>query len=132
MSEWLASSVYYGAAISILAYEAGLLIRRKFKLAVLHPLLMSILIVIGVNAVLGVEYDQYNAGAQHLSYLLTPVTVCLAVPLYQQMALLKENWKAVAAGLLAGVLSSMVSIWLMSVLFRLDHTTYVTLLPKSL
>ena len=132
MSEWLASSVYYGAAISILAYEAGLLIRRKFKLAVLHPLLMSILVVIGVNAVLGIEYDQYNAGAQHLSYLLTPVTVCLAVPLYQQMALLKENWKAVAAGLLAGVLSSMVSIWLMSVLFRLDHTTYVTLLPKSI
>ena len=132
MSEWLASSVYYGAAISILAYEAGLIIRRKFKLAVLHPLLMSILIVIGINTVLGVEYDQYNAGAQHLSYLLTPVTVCLAVPLYQQMALLKENWKAVAAGLLAGVLSSMVSIWLMSLLFRLDHPTYVTLRPTAI
>ena len=132
MTEWLASSVYYGAFISIVAYEAGLLIRRKFKLAVLHPLLMSIIIVIGVNSLLGISYDHYNSGAQHLSYLLTPVTVCLSVPLYQQMALLKENWKAVAAGLLAGVLSSLVSILLLSMLFRLDHTTYVTLLPKSI
>ena len=132
MTEWLSQSVYYGAVISILAYEAGLLIKRKFRLAVLHPLLLSVIIVIGVNALLGVEYEQYNTGAQHLSYLLTPVTVCLAVPLYEQLMLLKENWKAVIAGLLAGVLSSLVSIWLMSLLFGLDHTTYVTLLPKSI
>ena len=132
MTEWLSNSVYYGAVISILAYEAGLLIRRRFKLAVLHPLLLSVIIVIGVNALFGVEYEAYNSGAKYLSYLLTPVTVCLAVPLYEQLTLLKENWKAVVAGVLAGVLSSMGSIWLLSVLFRLDHTTYVTLLPKSI
>ena len=132
MSNWLSSSLFYGAVISIAAYEAGLLIRRRFKLAVLNPLLLGVIIVIGVNAILGIDYQSYNGGAQYLSYLLTPTTVCLAVPMYEQLTLLKENWKAVVSGLLAGVLSSMGSVWALSVLFRLDHTMYVTLLPKSI
>ena len=132
MSNWLSSSLFYGAVISIAAYEAGLLIRRRFKLAVLNPLLLGVIIVIGVNAILGIDYQSYNGGAQYLSYLLTPTTVRLAVPMYEQLTLLKENWKAVVSGLLAGVLSSMGSVWALSVLFRLDHTMYVTLLPKSI
>ena len=132
MSEWLSNSVYYGAVISILAYEGGLLIRRRFKLAVLHPLLLGVIIVIGINALLGVEYEAYNAGAKYLSYLLTPATVCLAVPLYEQLSLLKKHWKAVVSGIAAGVLSSLVGVWLLSLLFGLDHTLYVTLLPKSI
>ena len=132
MSNWLGSSLFYGAVISILAYEAGLLIRCRFKLAVLNPLLLGVIIVIAVNAILGIDYQSYNGGAQYLSYLLTPTTVCLAVPMYEQLTLLKDNWKAVVSGLLAGVLSSMGSVWALSVLFRLDHTMYVTLLPKSI
>ncbi len=132
MTEWLSSSLFYGAVISILAYEIGLLVRRRFKLAFLHPLLLAVIIVIGVNALTGVKYEDYNNGAKYLSYLLTPVTVCLAVPLYEQLRLLKDNWKAVVSGLLAGVLVSLGSIWLLSYLFGLDHTMYVTLLPKSI
>ena len=132
MSNWLGNSIFYGAVISIAAYEAGLIIRRKFKLAILNPLLLAVIIVIGVNAILGIKYDAYNGGAQYLSYLLTPTTVCLAVPMYEQLTLLKDNWKAVVSGLLAGVISSMGSVWALSVLFRLDHTMYVTLLPKSI
>ncbi len=132
MTEWLSSSLFYGAVISIAAYEAGLLIRRRFRLAILNPLLLGVIIVIGINAILGIRYEDYNAGAQYLSYLLTPTTVCLAVPMYEQLTLLKDNWKAVVSGLVAGVLSSMASVWALSVLFGLDHTMYVTLLPKSI
>ena len=132
MSEWLGGSLFFGAFISIVAYEIGLLVRRRFNLAILNPLLIGVIIVIALTKVLGVGYDSYNNGAQYLSYLLTPATVCLAVPLYEQLSLLRQNWKAVAAGLLAGVLSSLVSVWGLSVLFGLDHTMYVTLLPKSI
>ncbi len=132
MTEWLSGSLYYGAVISIIAYEIGLLVRKRFRLAFLHPLLLAVIIVIGVNALTGVKYEDYNNGAKYLSYLLTPVTVCLAVPLYEQLTLLKDNWKAVVSGLLAGVLVSLGSICLLSYLFRLDHTMYVTLLPKSI
>jgi len=132
MIDWLRNSLFFGAFITIATYETGLLIRRRFKLAILNPLLLGVIIVIGLNALLGIEYDDYNQGAQYLSYLLTPATVCLAVPLYEQLSLLKKHWKAVVSGIAAGVLSSLVGVWLLSLLFGLDHTLYVTLLPKSI
>ena len=64
--------------------------------------------------------------------MLTPATVCLAVPLYQQLNLLKKNLKAVAAGILSGVLTSILSVLGLSYLFGLSHDMYVTLLPKSI
>ena len=79
-----------------------------------------------------IEYDSYNVGGQYISYLLTPATVCLAVPLYEQLALLKKNLVAVAAGIVSGVLASMVSVLLLCKLFQLSHEEYVTLLPKSI
>ena len=81
---------------------------------------------------LRIDYDQYNGGAQYISYLLTPATVCLAVPLYEQLTLLKENLKAVAAGIFSGTLASLGSVYLLSRLFGLNHEQYVTLLPKSI
>ena len=81
---------------------------------------------------LHVDYDQYNGGAQYISYLLTPATVCLAVPLYEQLTLLKKNFKAVAAGILSGTVASLGSVYLLARLFQLNHEQYVTLLPKSI
>lgn len=108
------------------------MIRRKWKFAILNPLLISIIIVIAVLLVLRMDYETYNEGAKYLSYLLTPATVCLAIPLYEQLEHLKKNVKAIAAGILSGVLSSLVSVWALSAAFGLSHEEYVTLLPKSI
>ena len=132
MEEFLTNSVFFGAVLSFLAYEIGLLLKKRFKLAVLNPLLIGILCVMGALAVLRIDYDQYNEGAQYISYLLTPATVCLALPLYEQLTLLKENLKAVAAGIFSGTLASLGSVYLLSRLFGLNHEQYVTLLPKSI
>ena len=128
----LTDSLFFGAVISLLAYEVGLLLKKKFKKAIFNPLLIGILCVMGVVTVCHVDYDSYNQSGQYISYLLTPATVCLAVPLYQQLHLLKKKFKAVAAGILAGVLASMLSVFLLSRLFGLSHAEYVTLLPKSI
>lgn len=132
MNEFIQNSLFFGAVISLLAYELGLILKKKFKLAIFNPLLIAILCVMGVLVVFDVEYDTYKEGGKYISYLLTPATVCLAVPLYQQLTLLKKNLKAVAAGIISGVLASLVSILLLSKLFRLSHEQYVTLLPKSI
>lgn len=132
MKEFVTDSVFFGAFISLAAYEAGLLLKRKFKLAVLNPLLIGTICVIAVLLLLDVDYTHYNEGAKYISYLLTPATVCLAVPLYQQLTLLKKNVKAVAGGITAGVLASLLSVFLFSKLFGLSHEQYVTLLPKSI
>ena len=122
MNAYLTESVFFGAMISLAAYEAGLLIRRKFQRAILNPLLIATICVMAVLLLLKVDYQQYNEGAKYISYLLTPATVCLAVPLYQQLDLL----------ITAGVFASLVSVLLLSKLFALSHEQYVTLLPKSI
>lgn len=132
MKEMLCDSVFFGAVISILAYEFGLLLKKKLKLSILNPLLISVVLVIIFLAVFDVDYKEYQEGAQILSYLLTPATVCLAVPLYEQLELLKHNLKAVMAGLAAGVVTSLVSVLLLAILFGLSHEEYVTMLPKSI
>ena len=132
MKEFVTDSVFFGALLSLAAYELGLLLKKKFRLAVFNPLLIASACVICVLLAIDIDYKHYNAGGQYLSYLLTPATVCLAVPLYEQMELLKKNMKAVAAGILSGVAASIVGVFLLSLLFRLDHQQYVTLLPKSI
>ena len=132
MEKFLINSVFFGAVISLVAYEAGLLLKKKFKLAILNPLLIGTICVIGFLLIFRIDYEEYNEGAKYISYLLTPATVCLAVPLYQQLNLLKKNLKAVAAGILSGVLTSILSVLGLSYLFGLSHDMYVTLLPKSI
>lgn len=131
MREVIAQSAYFGVVISLAAYGVGVILQRKFKLAVFNPLLVGIILTTGAVLLLNVSYEEYNETAKYLSYLLTPATVALAVPLYQKLALLKKHVLAVIVGILSGVLASLGSILAMAVLFGLSHEEYVTLLPKS-
>lgn len=132
MKEFLSESIIFGAVLSLAAYEIGLLMKKKFKLAILNPLLIGTICVIGFLLIFRIDYQEYNEGAKYISYLLTPATVCLAVPLYEQLSLLKKNFMAVAVGILSGVLASLVSVLALAKLFDLNHQQYVTLLPKSI
>lgn len=132
MKEVMSNSVYFGVAVSLLAYIAGMCLKKKFKLSILNPLLVSIVLVIALLVIFDIDYESYNQGGRYISYFLTPATVCLAIPLYQQLDLLKKNFKAIMIGILTGVLTSLLSILALSVIFKLSHELYVTLLPKSI
>lgn len=132
MNDILLNSLFFGVMVSFAAYEAGMFVRKKFGLAVLNPLLFSIVILIVLFVVFDIDYDTYNEGAKYLSYFLTPATVCLAVPLYEQFELLKKNVWAILAGIFSGALTSAVCVLALSLLFGLSHKEYVTLLPKSI
>jgi predicted murein hydrolase (TIGR00659 family) len=132
MKEVIGNSVYFGAALCLLSYIAGISIKKKLKWAILNPLLVSIVIVIAVLLIFNIDYESFNNGGKYVSYFLTPATVCLAIPLYQQLELLNKNFKAIMAGILTGVLMSLFSIMVMSLLFKLNHEQYVTILPKSI
>lgn len=132
MAEFASSSLFFGTFLSLAAYGVGVFLRSRWKFALFNPLLVAILLVSVFLVAFDIDYAVYNEGAKYISYLLTPATVCLAVPLYQQFSLLKQNAKAVLLGIAAGVLTSLCVVLGMSILFALDHTMYVTLLPKSI
>lgn len=132
MSNFLENSVFFGVFISIITYEIGVLIKKKLKLAIFNPLLISIALIIVFLLAFHIKYNVYESGAQYLSYFLTPATVALAVPLYEQIDPLKKNWKAIVAGILSGALTSALCVLAVALIFQLDHKQYVTLLPKSI
>ena len=132
MTVFLEDSLCAGVTLSLLAYLLGVVLKKKFKCAIFNPLLISIVITIVVLVTAHVDYDVYNQGASYLSWFLTPATVCLAIPLYEQWKLLKKNIKAVLLGIIAGVLTSLGTVWVLAEIMGLSHKQYVTLLPKSI
>lgn len=132
MESMIQNSATIGVVISLLAYGFGSFLKKKTKLGIFNPLLVSIILVILFLLTFHIDYDSYNQSARYLSYLLTPATVALAIPLYRQMNLLKKNMKAILISVLSGVLTSMGSILVMAAAFGLTHEQYVTLLPKSI
>ncbi|MGO5077613.1 LrgB family protein [Oscillospiraceae bacterium LCP25S3_E10] len=132
MNEFFQSSMFAGVALSLISYLIGMLLKKKFKLGIFNPLLIAIVVSIIVLLIGKVDYKVYNQGAKYLSWLLTPATVCLAIPLYEQWSLLKKNFKAVLLGLIAGVVTSLGTVYVLSLIMGLSHKDYVTLLPKSI
>ena len=130
MNSIMNNSLFFGVAISIVGYIIGIFLRKK--ISVLNPLLVSIVLVIAILKIFRIDYETYNDSAKYITYLLTPTTVCLAIPLYRQLNVLKHHAKEVFAGIFAGVIASIGSVLLLAYLFGLTHEQYVTLLPKSI
>ncbi|MCI7803596.1 MAG: LrgB family protein [Oscillospiraceae bacterium] len=132
MNDFFENSVFFGVIISLVSYGIGVLLKKKFKSPLLNPLLISIIITIAVLLILGIDYSKYYEGAKYISYLLTPATVCLAIPLYEQVELLKHNFRAIITGIVSGVVTSLCTILALAIVFRFSHEEYVTFLPKSI
>ncbi len=124
-------TAYFGFAISLVAYFFGIAIRRRVNSSLLNPLLVAILIVMAFLYFTGIDFERYYKSSETLPYLLTPATICLAIPLYRQIELLKKYLFAVLAGIFCGVLSNALSLLLMSFFWNLSNRDFATLFPKS-
>ncbi len=132
MKDFLTESVFFGVMLSLAAYGVGVFMKKKTKMGIFNPLLISIIITIIVLIVADIDYDIYYDGAKYISYLLTPATVSLAIPLYIQIEKLKKNWKAIIIGISSGVITSIFTIFGFSLMLHFNHKEYVTFIPKSI
>lgn len=132
MNEFFANAAFAGVSVSLISYMIGVYLKKKLNVGLFNPLLISIAVTIIFLVLAHIDYDAYNEGARYLSWLLTPATVCLAIPLYEEFELLKSNVRAVMCGIISGVLTSLITILALAMFFGLTHEEYVTLLPKSI
>lgn len=132
MNDFLFSSLYLGVFISLGTYVFGMYIKSKFKLEILNPILISAILTITLLTVMDIDYETYNETAKYLTYLLTPATVCLAVPLYEKIKLLKKHLWAVLISVFSGVIANGLCILLLGLVFNLTKTQFATLIPKSI
>ena len=132
MTDFSESLSLQALALTLGAYQVGLWCQKKWKTPLCNPILIAVLLVIGSLLVTGVSNETYQAGNTVLSWLLTPATVCLALPLYQQMQVLKKSLRAILIGIAAGTVTSLVFIFVMCRVFALDDAITISLLPKSI
>lgn len=128
----LSNTTYWAVLISLSSYLFTKYLQERKKWIMLNPLLISTLLTILFLFVFNVDYEKYSEKANFLSYLLTPATVCLAVPLYEQIKPLKANLLAIVLGISSGIIACLLSVLGFSILFKFSHEMYVTLLPKSI
>ena len=121
----------FGVGISILVYTFSSYISGRLRIKILNPLLLTMIIIVGILLLLHIDYDIYNKGGQIISFFLGPATVVLAVPLYKQINLLKENLLPILTGILVGSISGIISILGLGKLFNLDLILISSLIPKS-
>ena len=117
--------------LTLLTFRLGQLLQQKTKSPLCNPVLVAVLLVLGFMLVTGLDNGTYQAANVRLSWLMTPATVCLAVPMYEQLEILKKNLKALIAGIAAGALSCLAMVLIFAVLFRFDRELTISLLPKS-
>ena len=131
INELLSESLFFGVILSLLAYKIGFEIQKKYKKVFLNPLLISIVLVIVVLLITGVSYETYQYGAKYLSYFLTPVTVCLAVPLYKQMETLKKNMAAILISISIGCVVHAGVLIAVTYICKMDQQLLMSVMSKS-
>jgi len=131
MNNMLEVSSYFGLAITLMMYAFSVKLQKRFQLAIFNPILLSSAVIIIILLLLDIEYATYEIGASFIAKLLTPATICYAVPLYRQIKILKENYLAIIISVLCGSISSMLLVFGFSRLFHFDSTISLSILPKS-
>ena len=132
MDAFWQTSTFFGIFITLFFYGVGMFLKQKVKHTLVNPLLIAIVFTILFLHLFGIDYKTYNNSAKYISYLMTPATICLAVPLYRQLDTLKRNFKAVMFGIASSVIVTMLSVLGFSRFFGLSRAAYVTMLPKSI
>lgn len=127
----LLSLELFSIVLTLLTFRLGQWLQKKTKSPVCNPILVAVVLVLAFMALTGLENKTYQAACKHLSWLMTPATVCLAIPMYEQLRVLRKNLGAILAGVAAGAVSCLGFIVLYAVLFRFDRELAVSLLPKS-
>ena len=126
------NSPLFGILLSLVAFEIGTIISKKWKHTLLNPLLIANVLIVGFLLTTGISLESYNVGGNYIAVMLSPATVVLAIPLYRQISSLKKYWKPILAGILTGSLTSIACVLFFGKLLNLGDTLTRSLLPKSI
>lgn len=131
MTEYLSIAVL-PVVLTLAAFRIGQLCQKKFKLALFNPMPIAVVLILIFLYLTGMEVDAYQEGTNYLSWLLTPATVSLAIPMYEQFRVLRRNLGAIGAGVAAGAVSCLILVMVLSALFGFGRELTISLLPKSI
>lgn len=132
MAELLPLSTF-GILLTLLAYVAGLwLYRRSNYSAFLQPVITGVTLIMLVLWLADIPYETYFESASVIHTLLGTATVALAIPLYQHLQKIRENWRPLLVTLLFSGIFAAATAVLFAWLLGADEKLLLSLAPKSI
>ena len=127
----VANHPLFWVGVTLAAYQLGVALYQRTKLAVFHPVLVSTAVLVLVILAAGQDYAHYREAVQPLQVLLGPATVALAVPLYMNFRRIRSYfWPVLICLLVGGTLATVLAV-LLAWLLGAEPMILMTLAPKS-
>ncbi|MEA4824196.1 MAG: LrgB family protein [Clostridiaceae bacterium] len=126
------SGSYFGLILTLCAFFAGRWVTKKTGIRALNPMVFAMVVIVAALLIFKLDYESYYESAQIISFLLGPTTVALAIPLYRQVKVLKQNWWLILISVACGALSAMLFICAFSILAKIDPMIYRSIMSKSI
>ncbi|WP_281837875.1 LrgB family protein [Propionigenium maris] len=128
----ITSHPLFGIILTLGTFEIGKRIYNKFRLPILNPILIAILLIVGVLMIFKIPLESYESGSKMLSLFLGPVTVILAVPLYKQLDLLRSHLFPILIGVTVGAITSIATVIILGKVMGLERVLLLSMAPKSI
>lgn len=122
----------FGLFITILFFNIGLFIHKKFTLPIFNPLLIGVLFSMAFLYFFNIPLEYYRKGGDLISFFLPPATIALSLSLYRQLPILKKNFLPIIIGCLVGNITSIISVIILSKFLNIDYELIKSFIPKSI
>lgn len=130
--EQILNTQLFGLLTILVFYNISLFIQKKAKKPIFNSLLICIILIILFLKITNISYENFKIGADIMNFMLGPVTVVLAVPLYRQFDLFKKYLKEILIGIVVGVVTSFIIITIIGKLTLTNNEIVYSILPKSI
>ncbi|MFA8436100.1 MAG: LrgB family protein [Marinifilaceae bacterium] len=127
----IVSNPAFAGTITLLVYVLALKLHDRTKISFLNPVLLSVIVLMVLINLSGVDFAAYREGTKPIGVLLDASVVALAYPLYLQWSIVKEEWKTILLCLLMGCLTGIVSVVFLAYALGASQEVLLSLVPKS-
>lgn len=121
----------FGIILTIFLYRFAMKLQLKLKSPLLNPLLVSSILIIILLLCTGIPYENFKLGGDYIGMLIGPATVSLAIPLYENLHILKNHARLIILSILSGTLAHAIVIAILAIILNLDQAMIATIIPKS-
>lgn len=118
--------------LTVITYIFALYIQKKFKIAILHPALVSSIVIIFVLIMLNYDYQDYMTGGKWIYNFLNCTVVCLAYPLYLYRRMIVKYFKVIITSVLVGIAINIILIFTTLNILGYSKEMIASLLPRSI
>lgn len=112
-------------------YISSVWLYKKLKISLLHPVLVSILVIVSILSLLKVEYASFEKGSFIIDFLLGPSVVALGFGLYEQTQLIRKHKLSIFTSIVVGSIVGIASVSLIAKWLGANEMIITSLQPKS-